>query len=1140
MRCKSFLLIFVFLFVSISFVSSVEFTSMKISQDSGKELSKIFNNHSYAQNLVEQGNFSKIKIEDNQTWIRIKVNLKPSSEVEIAGDFDTDKISKKSFLEVRVTFFEEEINETLNDLLGNEIKLVRRSPEGFIVWVNEAGLKNIEIHPSVERITYSDVKFEPLLQEAVLLVGADEVWNLGYTGNTAKICVIDSGVDSSNSYIYGNVVDEYCYCSDAGGCCPNGENEDDDAEDELDHGTKVIGAIVSNHANYTGISPDADIYIVKVAGEEGEGWDNDDIADAIDWCRNQNVDIISMSFGDDTYIGSCKTTFDTEINNAYNFGIFLDAASGNSNKFNKISYPACNDDVVAVGETYDFSYANPFNFDSCTDESHDLDDITCETNRNSDLDILAPGCIVSTPVAGGAISSDCGTSLSAPLVAGAVALLLEKDPTLTPAEIKYQLQSTGVDIYDGETGLTFKRIDVEEAIGPCECSSWTASSCGGGSCGSDEMYYTRTCVDDCAVESRCDYDVSCEAGSGVSACTPANCDAGFDDEGIDSYLEGNFWTWERTCHDEQLSEWILYSSDSGSGAGWKSDGIVECDDMAVAVPASYEEIVIDSYIGRDFSSGELNRVKWHVDSEGYSPLISSCSSHTSSYSPTILPTGCGGSCTIESYVELFKGEDNCNNLCDNNILTGCDDLNYGIECSADLYYNEYEDVYDNQYCDVPYTSDIDIDSIAYVDQDIDCDVEVQGSESDPEMIKVQWYVNGNRVETQYCDDGSSYNACADYSGYIWANSFDLEEEDSYYEKGDEVYCIARGYGEDGGHGAYVESSVTTVSNRIPTWSSISLSEEEVEGGVPILVTANSENDGDEEMLSLYCCSGASCTPSISNHDFCYFVGDSYPYDLQCTGYSNETDGENTVRCAIYDGDDYSSIKSATYVVNNSLGDVNPTTTLTSPTNNSVDEDGSVVFSCSATDDLSLANITLFGNWNGGWHANETKSLTGTSDSETFTKILPEGIYQWNCLSYDNASQSSFAVSNWTINVTIPEAPANDTHKFYHKNSANENVAWLGSEGNIVLKGTCSSGGSCDSYGDNAIVFGNSTDDSVAYIDSNGNLCLEYGDCSDESLNCNSPSGNSFIVKDSSNTNVIYIDGKGDLCLTGQLYQNSNP
>ena len=73
-----------------------------------------------------------------------------------------------------------------------------------------------------------------------------------------------------------------------------------------------------------------------------------------------------------------------------------------------------------------------------------------------------------------------------------------------------------------------------------------------------------------------------------------------------------------------------------------------------------------------------------------------------------------------------------------------------------------------------------------------------------------------------------------------------------------------------------------------------------------------------------------------------------------------------------------------------------------------------------------------------------------------------------------------------------------------------------------------------------MIFGNSSDNYVAFINSTGDLCLEKGDCSDQSANCNSPSDGSFIVRNSSNNNAIYIDKYGDLCLTGRLYQNSNP
>lgn len=98
----------------------------------------------------------------------------------------------------------------------------------------------------------------------------------------------------------------------------------------------------------------------------------------------------------------------------------------------------------------------------------------------------------------------------------------------------------------------------------------------------------------------------------------------------------------------------------------------------------------------------------------------------------------------------------------------------------------------------------------------------------------------------------------------------------------------------------------------------------------------------------------------------------------------------------------------------------PTVTLNSPSDDSIDTDGTVTFNCSATDDNQLTNITLYHNISRTWSINETKNLTGISDSETWTinNILNGTSFVWNCLAYDNASNSSWASSNRTVNIMI--------------------------------------------------------------------------------------------------------------------------
>jgi hypothetical protein len=101
--------------------------------------------------------------------------------------------------------------------------------------------------------------------------------------------------------------------------------------------------------------------------------------------------------------------------------------------------------------------------------------------------------------------------------------------------------------------------------------------------------------------------------------------------------------------------------------------------------------------------------------------------------------------------------------------------------------------------------------------------------------------------------------------------------------------------------------------------------------------------------------------------------------------------------------------------------VDPSTViLNSPMNNAYLNNQIVTFNCSATDDLMLSNITLYGNWTGIWNENETKEITGVINSTSFTKTIADGKYIWNCLVYNNQSTFAWFASNYTFTIdTIP-------------------------------------------------------------------------------------------------------------------------
>jgi hypothetical protein len=125
--------------------------------------------------------------------------------------------------------------------------------------------------------------------------------------------------------------------------------------------------------------------------------------------------------------------------------------------------PACVANTVSVGAVYDAN-VGPRTFLGCTDPTTAADQVTCFTNTNTALDLLAPGAPITSTGLGGGCSTFSGTSQASPHAAGAAAVLLEVQPTLTPDQIETTLKMTGVSVTEAQTELAFPRVDLLAAV----------------------------------------------------------------------------------------------------------------------------------------------------------------------------------------------------------------------------------------------------------------------------------------------------------------------------------------------------------------------------------------------------------------------------------------------------------------------------------------------------------------------------------------------------------------------------------------------------------------------------------------------------------------------------------------------------
>lgn len=240
----------------------------------------------------------------------------------------------------------------------------------------------------------------------VKAIHAPQAWSRS-TGVHVKIGVIDTGADYRHPDLRHSLASGVNLLHR--GMLPLDDNG---------HGTHIAGTLAAagGTRGMMGVAPRALLYPVKAFDHSGSAYVSD-IVLGIDWCVQNRIDIINMSFGMKT---RSKALHDVVIK-AYRAGIAIVASSGNDGKRGG-DYPARYPETIAVG---------------ALDKRHR---VASFSNRGPYIDVYGPGESIPSCWLREGYKEMSGTSMATSHVTGAAALLLGLRPGLTPRELKLLLR----------------------------------------------------------------------------------------------------------------------------------------------------------------------------------------------------------------------------------------------------------------------------------------------------------------------------------------------------------------------------------------------------------------------------------------------------------------------------------------------------------------------------------------------------------------------------------------------------------------------------------------------------------------------------------------------------------------------------
>lgn len=343
--------------------------------------------------------------------------------------------------------------------------------DSYVVEIPRQYIYNLKNIKGIKAV-YENTHITAQMNKARKAVNWETAKNQGLTGKNIGIAILDTGIAGVDDFTkpYNRIIGFKDFV-----------NNQKDPYDDNGHGTHVAGIAAGNglrsNGQYCGIACESDIIGVKILDKEGKG-NTSKVLAGVQWIVDNkdkyNIRIANLSIGSPG--SSSLDPLVKAVNAAWDCGIIMTIAAGNNGpKVSSITSPGISKKVITVGSSDDTQSVTIWGT-SQKNFSGRGPTVECVVKP----DIIAPGASIISCLSPTAyidsISDEplktvdkyylelSGTSMSTPIVSGAIALLLQKYPDLKPNDVKYMLRYSTIDLGYPKNQQGWGLIDIGKLI----------------------------------------------------------------------------------------------------------------------------------------------------------------------------------------------------------------------------------------------------------------------------------------------------------------------------------------------------------------------------------------------------------------------------------------------------------------------------------------------------------------------------------------------------------------------------------------------------------------------------------------------------------------------------------------------------